>query len=63
MIHEELYKTNLCKCIDAVNLNIDQWVNITRKIFIDQNPIEKVDKISKNPLVSINEDHLPGVKF
>ena len=30
VIHEELYKTNLCKSLDWVVMSIEQWVNITK---------------------------------
>ena len=62
-IHEELYKTNLCKSLDGVVLTIEQWVNITKKLFVDSNPIEKVQKISDDPLIANHRNQLPGVDF
>lgn len=61
IIHEEIFKTNACKCLDGFLLTLDQWVNIVKKTFVDKNPIEKVNKISENPLISKNRDQLPAV--
>jgi hypothetical protein len=44
-------------------MSIEQWVNITKRLFTDHNPIEKVQKISEDPLVSIHRNELPGVDF
>lgn len=61
IIHEEIFKTNACKCLDGFLLTLDQWVNIVKKAFVDKNPIEKTNKIAENPLISQNKDQLPAV--